>query len=1848
MKAIHSLFTPGFRPHGPSSHGADFHGRFAAAGRVLTCALAFFLTGLPPAAFAQMRERYVTQDAGSQRAFVVALDEFHSEDGDRKPRKQSVSAVATAEAMRAAVERYARRTGEAAEVVLYEEGVPRTEFSRRVLTKQIAVRLRAGVDPAALALKLGLISRGVLSGVPGWFIFETRKTGGVFDAAEALRKEPGVEAAEPQLARLRAKRSVPTDPLFNSQWHLRDTNSSPGVYGIDVRSVWDTWRGSGIRIGIVDDGIQTSHPDLSANLDTTNDHDWLDVTPDDVNPRLSVDWHGTPCAGTAAARQNNSLGVSGVAPEATLVGLRLIADFISVTDAQEAEAMAWRNDIIQVKSNSWGEFDNGVTVGGPGTLTQAALANAAQNGRGGLGTIFVWAAGNARELGDNSNYDGYANSIYAIAVAASGINSQQVFYSERGANLTVTAPSDDGFAGIVTTDLTGSDGYNDGSEIPGHLDYTNTFGGTSASCPMVAGCVALLLQSKPTLGWRDVQEILLRSAAKLHPTDSDWVDNAAGLHFNHKYGAGLVNTQAAVNLAANWVNRPPQQNVESAQTGLSVVIPDNNPTGITRTFDLSASNLRVEHVTVTVNINHASRGQLGVTLTSPSGMQSVLAETHGDTGDNYTNWTFSTVRCWGENSAGTWTLKITDIGTGTTGTLTSATLKVYGSPKTVTTAADSGPGSLRQAIADAAASPGPDSITFDSSLSGQTIQLTTNTSTGPTNDRSSLIISGATGGITIDATTLPGGITLSDNLNTTYRLLKITNSTVTLRGLTFKDGGITTFGNSSGGAIATSGSTVTIERCTFTGNVGDGGGAIFADHTTAGGSMTLTNCTLAGNYTISAGPNTGDGGAIFNYGGTMTLTHCTVAGNNAPTGNLGTGGIMGYLGTVTLTNCIVAGNTANGAPADVRYHSSTLVINGINIIPASTNAGALTNNGTTLTDDPKLAPLGNYGGPTKTMALLPGSPARDATTSSPITSDQRGFAKFRAEWDIGAHEAQIGAIANVTINEDNSTGAIGFIVGNAGTFSATSSNTALVPNGNIAFGGSGSNRTVTVTPAANQNGTAIITVNDSLTNETQTFQLTVNPANDAPTISNIVDLAINEDGATGAIAFTIGDIETAAGSLSVSGTSSNTALVPNANIVVGGSGANRTVTVTPVANQNGSCTITINVSDGALTTNDTFILTVNPVNDAPTISNIADLAINEDGATGAIAFTIGDIETAAGSLSVSGTSSNTALVPNANIVFGGSGASRTVTVTPVANQNGSCTISINVSDGTSTTNDTFILTVNPVNDAPSFTKGANQVASISGGARNIVGWATALSAGPADEAGQTLTFLVTNYNNALFSVQPAVSSTGTLSFTPSATTGSATVSVSVQDSGGTANGGVNTSAVQTFTITTYGNSTVVSTSADSGTGSLRQAIINKTFDPGAAPLTFDPGFTGPILLNSAIVIDCDLTINASTVAGGVTVSGHNVTGLFVVNSSRTVNFTGLTLTNGRTSNSEVTGGAILNRGTLNLTQCTLSNNIEVGRGGGAISNVGTGVVTLSRCTLFNNSGNAWGAISNDEMGSMTVVQCTFSGNLGESGGAVANFATLTMKHCTLSGNVAGWGGAIYNNGTGTLHLINNLIGGNTGDEGNNIYNSGTITTSGTNFVGDTAFSGLTANGTSLLSGIVLLAPLGNYGGPTQTMALMLNSPARNAATVLSPAITTDQRGFAIVGTPDLGAYEAGTFTDFTAWIYETLPATSTTPQRAATFDFDGDGQTNEQEWAALTDPGNAASYFRVNQSAISGNTFSVTFPTASGRTYQLQSSPNLANPWTNIGNATAGTGSDVTLPVNVTGFTKFFFRVSVQ
>ena len=158
-----------------------------------------------------------------------------------------------------------------------------------------------------------------------------------------------------------------------------------------------------------------------------------------------------------------------------------------------------------------------------------------------------------------------------------------------------------------------------------------------------------------------------------------------------------------------------------------------------------------------------------------------------------------------------------------------------------------------------------------------------------------------------------------------------------------------------------------------------------------------------------------------------------------------------------------------------------------------------------------------------------------------------------------------------------------------------------------------------------------------------------------------------------------------------------------------------------------------------------------------------------------------------------------------SLISGPTHGTNGATYTPAADYNGPDSLTYRVYDGATFSNiATINITVLSVNDAPFFTKGADQAANEDAGAQSVSGWATGMHPGPPtalDEAGQALSFLVTNDNNALFTVQPSIASDGTLNYTPAAdANGSATVTVRLHDDGGTANGGIDTSMPQTFLI----------------------------------------------------------------------------------------------------------------------------------------------------------------------------------------------------------------------------------------------------------------------------------------------------------------------------------------------------------------------------------------------------------------------------------------------------------------
>lgn len=571
--------------------------------------------------------------------------------------------------------------------------------SPSVPTDTWAVEVAPGTDPDALAARLGHTNLGRIASFENVYLFRIPLTGLRADqldgqaieslqaevarmtngravelGASSLRTAPEVVWFEHQYARERETR-LPTDPLFAQQWHLRNTGQSGGTAGADAK-VYPVWQrgytGAGRTIAIADDGLQHTHPDLSPNYNAAGSYDF---NSNDTNPApVGNKGHGTSAGGVAAARDNTTCG-AGAAYRSGLSGLRILDGPMS--DTLEANAESYQRNINHIYSNSWGPPDNGVSMEAPGTLLRSALIDNVANGRSGLGNIYVWAIGNGHtsnpQTRDYAGADGYATSRYVIGVAASDHNGAMSSYSEGSSAALVNAPSSGAGVGITTTDLIGASGYS-------ATDCTNSFGGTSSATPLVSGVIALMLEANPNLTWRDVQHILVNTADKNDPSNGNWRQNGSGRWISEFHGFGRVDALEAVRRAEGWTNVPAQISYTGGVVTVNQALVDGQPTNYrTSTHNVSTSIRYVEHVEVVFNATHTWRGDIRVILVSPSGTSSLLMwERYNDSGDNYTNWTFTSSHFWGEDPNGTWTLYVSDAYSGFTGTFNNWQLKVYG------------------------------------------------------------------------------------------------------------------------------------------------------------------------------------------------------------------------------------------------------------------------------------------------------------------------------------------------------------------------------------------------------------------------------------------------------------------------------------------------------------------------------------------------------------------------------------------------------------------------------------------------------------------------------------------------------------------------------------------------------------------------------------------------------------------------------------------------------------------------------------------------------------------------------------------------------------------------------------------------------------------------------------------------------------------------------------------------------------------------------------------------------------------------------------------------------------------
>lgn len=512
------------------------------------------------------------------------------------------------------------------------------------------------------------------------------------------------------------------------QWHIIDSNNEGYMR---VIGAWmKGYMGQGTYIGVIDDGLDGTHQDIKRKFASDLSGNYNSGNRNDPYPRFD-DSHGTGASGVAGASGVNGPPGQpacghGVAPLATLVGIRLISD--PVSDADEARGLSHRMGDMTVYSCSWGPTDDGATLGAPGRLAYAAIETAAKTGRGGLGTVYVWAAGNGHENGDSCSYDGYASNPNVIAVAAVTHKGNPAYYSEGCPSTFVSAPSSGEGKAIVTTDIAGRRGASIG-------DCRNDFGGTSAAAPIVAGVVGIIVSANPMLTDREIMRIIASTSRKINPEYPGWQRNGAGYWHNPRFGFGVIDAEAASSMASTWPttyqgysapetvsaefvadycdryqrqstvsDRAPrmrpsdysagntggESSLRVSKTYMSegCQIPDAEPEcGAQATVSVSSgsiSGLRngdvfiVERAEAIVCAKHTKRGELLFRLTSPSGTVSRFEPRPRDLNRDYTDWVFGSVEYWGEDADGTWTLVASDTIAGNRGKLCGFTLRLRG------------------------------------------------------------------------------------------------------------------------------------------------------------------------------------------------------------------------------------------------------------------------------------------------------------------------------------------------------------------------------------------------------------------------------------------------------------------------------------------------------------------------------------------------------------------------------------------------------------------------------------------------------------------------------------------------------------------------------------------------------------------------------------------------------------------------------------------------------------------------------------------------------------------------------------------------------------------------------------------------------------------------------------------------------------------------------------------------------------------------------------------------------------------------------------------------------------------
>ena len=549
------------------------------------------------------------------------------------------------------------------------------------------VRRFASAETAQEFARLrGLTYEGPAHPGSPFFVFHTHEHSAMrSEAGEPLEMEPIVKrfprrVPDPEAAHFR--REVLGE---ERQWNLH-YESFYGTHRahINAREAWQMgYTGNGIKVLIVDDGVQADHKDIEGAVIASCSGSMIpnDPTPSDFEPAKDArghidEWHGTACASIIAGRNDSEqlCGV-GVAYESNLCARKILDGRHEVVDSKEA--LAFDCASCDVMSVSYGPDDEAQTFGGPGQSAQYALYRMATEARRGLGVSIFWAGGNGGDtyISDTANADGYANSIYVNAVAAVTDARTVAYYSEPGENIMFAAPSSGGTNGIYCAYASGTK-----KECIGQM------GGTSAAAPELAGLAALVLSAVPTLTVRQMQHVLVLSTQERMKDEAiysrdhadggfflgrnrdkfPWVVSKSGLAHSALIGFGIPDAARAIRMAKRtdmyWKNLPVLHASDKAIRVGDGQLPAGNTLIFDATMDETRELVFLERVQLHVSLDAPSQIKtIRIEIESPGGTKSaVWAETkHPQTS---MRWVFSSVKFWNERVAGSWKVRVINTG----------------------------------------------------------------------------------------------------------------------------------------------------------------------------------------------------------------------------------------------------------------------------------------------------------------------------------------------------------------------------------------------------------------------------------------------------------------------------------------------------------------------------------------------------------------------------------------------------------------------------------------------------------------------------------------------------------------------------------------------------------------------------------------------------------------------------------------------------------------------------------------------------------------------------------------------------------------------------------------------------------------------------------------------------------------------------------------------------------------------------------------------------------------------------------------------------------------------------------